>query len=782
MLLFFLCIFWCGGIICSKLLSFAFWCWLILGCVSAISIIILRKAPAARRFFLFLLFFESGAIYQSIAGWREPPFHISQYNDLGYPLTITGKIISPPEVLDRNIRFLLEVDQLRPGRDGQLVTVTGKALVYTRAVSDFQYADIIRVYGLPASPPVFEGFSYRDYLAREDIYTLLYSRESEICRRSWSHPIRKALFLFRSRAHFTLQSLYPDPEASLLSGILLGIEGGISTSMMEAFQNTGTAHIIAISGFNITLISAVILNMLRSWLGRRAGIIAAGISICLYTILVGADAAVVRAALMVAVSLVARLIGRQNQGYNALAAAVFLMTLKDPDILEDVGFQLSAFATLGLLYYGPILEDGFRRQVSRVLSESKTARITSLINECVLLTFAAQLTTMPLTMTYFHQIPVSSLLVNPIILPAQPMIMILGGVSVLVGMICRPAGQLAARVTWPLLSLTTRTVSFFSSFKSATIPLAGNSLPVILFYFVLLIAGTFLATNRTGKKILQKTAAIPVSSGLAAAALCCFLVWTAWAGRSDSRLRITLIPAGQSETLLIQSPAGRTVLLGCGDSPITLSEALGMRLSPFFTRIDWLLLGTSAEQTTAGFPGVAEQYSISRILLSTTRTSPTYSSISALIASKEIPTQVMKSGSILDFHDGVILKIIYVGENGSAYLVQYGNFRLFLTQGEDTDMVYNLSSLSDIEQVSAAILPGSGGLATNPSALLKILDPSLVLLFVEPGAEKNTPHHNILEQLQQRTVLRTDQHGWITLSTDGVSLWVETEYYPDTNP
>ena len=776
--LFFLCLFWCGGIHFSRLLPLGSWNWILLGFMSITTILFMRKNPSARQVFLLLLLFEMGAAYQASITTNPDSSHIQVFNDIGFPASVTGEIITPPEILDRNVRFVLKAEQFCPGKTGSIETVNGKILVYTRALSDFQYGDTIQVYGLLETPPEYEGFSYREYLSREDIYAFLYSRESEIIKRSWSYPIRKALYQFRSHAHATLKSLYPDPEASLLSGILLGIEGGISTRMMEAFQQTGTAHIIAISGFNITLISAIFLNLMRSWLGRNAGIITAGAAICLYTILVGGDAAVVRAAIMVSISLIARLLGRQNHGYSALAAAVFVMTIFDTNILMDIGFQLSVLATLGLLFYGPLLENGFRRQAGHLLSEQGVNKITPWVNEFFLLTFAAQLTTMPLTISCFNQIPISSFLVNPIILPVQPPIMILGGISVLLGLIFKPAGQLAAWITWPFLNLTTRTVSFFASIDSMRIPLANNSFVIMLIYCALLAAGTFMVRTKAGKKLLQKTPALPLGTILAAVSICCILIWTAWMNQHDNRLRITLIPTGRSETVLIQSPAGRTVLLGCGDSPITLSEALGHRLSPLYSRIDWLLLGSSADQTTAGLHGIVDQYTINNILLSTTDTSPSFRSTAELISNSEISSQVMKAGKRLDFHDGVSLEILAAGEKGTAYLVTYGNFRLFFTHGEDTDMIFSLTSIPDIARVTAAILPASGGMAANPPLLIKHLDPSLVLLSVEPGSDE-TPHPGVLDQLDKRTLLRTDQNGWVTLSTDGTMLWIETELLPE---
>jgi competence protein ComEC len=103
------------------------------------------------------------------------------------------------------------------------------------------------------------------------------------------------LYAFRDRAFSLVYRLYPDPEASLLAGILLGIETGIPRSVTRAFQDTGTAHIIAISGFNITILAGLFAQIFGRLLGRWRGTLAAGIGIAAYTLLVGAGISGVRA-------------------------------------------------------------------------------------------------------------------------------------------------------------------------------------------------------------------------------------------------------------------------------------------------------------------------------------------------------------------------------------------------------------------------------------------------------------------------------------------------------
>ncbi len=145
---------------------------------------------------------------------------------------------------------------------------------------------------------------------------------------------------------------------------MLGDEAGIPDSVQQAFKDTGTSQIIAISGFNITIIAGLLSTFFGRLLGRRRRYLAAGLSavmIGFYTVLVGADAAVVRAALMGGLSLYARQLGSPQDGLNCLALVAAVMALINPNVLWDGGFQLSFMATLGLVLYAEPFSQAFIR-------------------------------------------------------------------------------------------------------------------------------------------------------------------------------------------------------------------------------------------------------------------------------------------------------------------------------------------------------------------------------------------------------------------------------------
>ena len=386
-----------------------------------------------------------------LGAWRlavaVPEFdssHVSAHNDTFQIVTLIGLVTDFPDVRDEYIGLRVASDSLRYSDSGGTQEITGKVLVRADRFGSFAYGDRVEALGILETPPEFQDFSYRDYLARQDIFSLMSNASVTTVATREGNPVVHILFSIRQRALETLYLIFPDPEASLLAGILLGIESGISSEVRQAFNDTSTTHIIAISGFNITILAALVISLAGRTLGMRRGSIVAAVAIALYTILVGADASVVRAALMGGLALTARFLGRATLALASLSATAIVMTIASPYVLWDVGFQLSFAATLGLVLYAERIKEWFVRFASRWIQTEQAVRLSGPVGEFILFTFAAQITTLPLMAYHFQRLSLVSFIANPIVLPAQPPLMILGGMAMLTGMFWLPLGQLMA--------------------------------------------------------------------------------------------------------------------------------------------------------------------------------------------------------------------------------------------------------------------------------------------------------------------------------------------------
>ena len=135
----------------------------------------------------------------------------------------------------------------------------------------------------------------------------------------------------------------------------------------------------------------------------------------------------------------------------------------------------------------------------------------------------------------------------------------------------------------------------------------------------------------------------------------------------------------------------------------------------------------------------------------------------------------MQPGQSLDLGSGARLDVLSTNPRGSVLLLKWDNFRLLLPMGMDFEALETLQRTSSMRNISALLLAESGYAPLNPPDFLSSLHPQLALLSVAPADRTGLPSPETLDALQGYTLLRTDQNGWIELTTDGTQIWVEVE-------
>jgi competence protein ComEC len=253
-------------------------------------------------------------------------------------------------------------------------------------------------------------------------------------------------------------------------------------------------------GLNITIIAALLVGLFSRILGagefgvRRAALFAL-LGIAVYTILVGADSAVIRAAIMGSLTLFAALLGRRQAGLNTLAIVAAVMAAFNPLVLWNIGFQLSFAATLGLVLYADPLKEAFERLASRFVPLEKAQKWSPAVGEYILFTLAAQIMVLPVIIYHFQQVSLASLLANPLILPVQPPLMILGGLALLAGTIYYPLGQILAWAAWPFVLYTIRVVELLAKIPDGSLGLGQVSLLLVIAFYGVLFGLTFVGNR-----------------------------------------------------------------------------------------------------------------------------------------------------------------------------------------------------------------------------------------------------------------------------------------------
>lgn len=310
-----------------------------------------------------------------------------------------------------------------------------------------------------ATPPQNDRFRYDRYLRRDDIYVICRNAtvQARMVEQRGSRVIA-SLLGFKHKMQKTIGENLPEPHASFLGGLLYGARSTIPAELQESFRRTGTSHIIAISGYNITIVtSMVMLALMAVLIPRKKAFWLAVTAIAGFVIMVGAQASVVRAGAMGMLGLTAQQVGRLARPLPLIVAAALGMVFVNPFVLLfDAGFQLSFLAVIGLTYLAPDLERFFSwlpKRLGQVIAETSGAIVL----------------TLPLMMYQFGRVSIVAPVANTAILLAIPWIMLGGGVAVIGAWIVPFIGQVLFGLTWVLLSYVIKVVELFARLPFASV-------------------------------------------------------------------------------------------------------------------------------------------------------------------------------------------------------------------------------------------------------------------------------------------------------------------------
>ncbi len=741
----------------------------------------------------FLVGLPLGAGRFLLAQPQIDPGHIAYYNNIG-PVRVEGVVTGEPDRRSTHTNLRLDVDTLCPVMTQSKVssmTVTGRVLVNAPPYAEVQYGDRIRVLGNLTRPPVFETFSYREYLAQRGIYSLIRGAEVTVLQAHQACLVMDYILRFKAYALRVLPTLISEPQASLLTGILLGVESGIPERLDEAFSATGTSHIIAISGFNLTLVAGMFAGLARRLKKRQLVLPLALVGIWLYTLLVGASAAVLRAAVMASVALVAQHKGRKVHGPTSLATAVWLMSLINPYILWDVGFQLSFAATLGLLLYTKPLSQEVQHLFERRIGSTLATRFVAMLDESVIVTLAAQLTTTPILIGRFHRFSLVTLISNFLILPAQPFVMTWGGLALIAGMIIRPIGEFLGWIAWLFLTYTIGVVSKTAEIPHASIEMihrptgSALTLPLIWGYYLLLGASTwwFSQSKQDRWRWLIKVrhlvtngkrSAAQAAVGLAGLALIFIYLYSL----PDGRLHVVFLDIGKGDATFVQTPTGRQILIDGGfDAPRTLA-ALG-RYLPFWDRdLDLVVLTSPDEERLRGLIPVLERYRVDFVAMgSEVGQGDYYERWQALLSQHARETLgILTSGNTWELDQGVDLAVLWPdAETSSGPLVlqiTYGDNEVLLMGDATTVVEEALAARYGADLQSDVLHAAHPDVKTSSTkALLEAVNPESVVITL---GEDQEPAPQVLARLMDVPLYRTDRQGAVEVIADGQRIKIHT--------
>ncbi|MFA6145727.1 MAG: ComEC/Rec2 family competence protein [Patescibacteria group bacterium] len=387
-------------------------------------------------FVFFAIFFILGAIRYNFSFPKIDENNVAFYNNTN--LVFEGQIIGDPDVKTDKIQMIIGKVKINNHQ------YNGKILVNAPLYSNYQYGDSVEI-ECPLKGVFDNGFKNNAAIIN-DIYSVCYFPKIKNLNHNQGNFFYQKIFSFKNQVKNLIDQSFSEPQGSVFSALLLGLQRQIPLEVRNWFSTTGTTHILSVSGLHVAILSQLIMIFIVSVLliRRQTAFWLAAILIIFFVILVGAPAAAVRAAIMGLSILYAQKIGRPQSGLRIVIWAAAIMLLINPKLLAlDIGFQLSFASILGLIFFTPLFNQYFKKIPNlRYLP----------IKDCLSATFSAQVFVFPFIMYYFGTLSLAAPLANILILPIIPVLMFLGIFFVLFGTI---SVFLAQILFWPIwLGLT----------------------------------------------------------------------------------------------------------------------------------------------------------------------------------------------------------------------------------------------------------------------------------------------------------------------------------------
>lgn len=385
-----------------------------------------------------------------------------------------------------------------------------------------------------------------------------------------------------------------NPEGALTAGLLLGSRAGLPPDLRAQFAQTGTSHIVAVSGYNVVIVAGICSHLASRLTGPRGSAVAAMLAVVVYTVLVGAPASATRAALMTGAVLTARVVRRPSDSFSGLLTAGAAMALVDPLVVQDLGFQLSMLATSGLILLIPPM-DGV------------TARWRWAFG-LIMTPLAAQVATLPLTLHTFHTLSLVALMANIPLTVLVPAAMASGAALVLLSPIERLA-SLAAWVAWAPAFAILELVRWCAALPGAYLSTGQFPAWAMLSCYAAL---TMWVLIRSSDVTLRPVIRMWLRAIAPATVLAAF-IGASFDGGTGGALVGELLQDG--DVVIAQSPSGRTIVIFTDASPPVLVASIAERVPLWKRGVDVLVMAEPGPRAWRAVAAVAERYVVDTLLV-----------------------------------------------------------------------------------------------------------------------------------------------------------------------
>jgi competence protein ComEC len=700
------------------------------------------------------------------------------------PVQLEGIVDAEPIPKTAAVQFLLTTSKFV--QQGRTIDEPRRMMMLVRTrnpdslASSIEMGIHLRATGLLEPPPRPRNpgdFDYGRYLRLNDVDGVVrVSHANELQVLEVDDDVGLAQLLRRTRSALLamIDRYHSDREASFLKGVLLAERGEIPLEVKQSFVDTGTIHILAVSGLNVGIVAVVLhvaLGLLR--LQRRWVTIATIISLLFYMELTGAPASVVRATIMALVVLTGTLFERKADIYNSLGVAAILMLVIDPRQLLDVGFQLSFAAVVSIVALYPILENFLRRLFDRF----KQITFVDWFLKLFAVSLAAQMGTLPFTAFYFERVSLIALLANLFVVPISTANISLGMMTLVFSFVSDWIASCYAILNEHLTAFLLNLVAVAAKVPYAFFETAGLNGSFPLVYY----AGVVALFGLHGPRGFFRSASIVLLTANA-------LLYASLFEPIQRGLKVTAIDVGQGDAIFVRFPNGKNMLIDAG--PKGIGYDAGERIvGPFLRRqgikkLDAVVLSHAQSDHIGGIQYLLEHFEVGTLVEADTAASSTmYRDVITAASKAGVPRRIVGLGSILELDTTSRVYVLHplmpsdrsrnLNNTSIAMKVVYGHTSMILVGDAEREAEDAMRRrYGNFLNAHLLKVGHHGGATSSTSEFVDCVAPRFAIISVGKNNKFKHPSPEVLQRLRARKVeyYRTDEEGAIIFFADGSSL------------